>query len=146
MFGFFVAALSAVGLVYLARRRRHHSPLGWALRGLNASPAQEKIFREAQNEAKAAFRELREDARTSRAELAEVLREESFDESRVEAWLRARSESFDRIKPRLLAAIKDVHQSLDGEQRSKISRFVERGGMGYGGHRHHHHHHHASGC
>jgi Spy/CpxP family protein refolding chaperone len=140
MFGFFIAGLSAVGLIVLAKRHRHRSALGWALRRLDASPAQEKIIRDASHEARGAFREFRGDTRESRRELADVLRSEVWDESRIEAWLNGRKEAFDGIKPRILAAVKQVHESLDTEQREKLSRFVERGGSRHHCHSHGHSH------
>jgi len=127
MFGFMIAGFSALGLVFLAKRHRRHSPLSWALRRLDATPAQEKVIREATGEFRGAFRELKEEGRASKAELADVLRSERFDRERIGSWIAARRASLDALSPRLLSAAEEIHNTLDSEQRVKLSKWLERG-------------------
>lgn len=134
MFGFFVAGASLLGLVYLSRHRRHHgqhgfTPLRGAFRRLDASPAQEKAIREAVQDTREALREFRQETQDSKAEVASALREESFDEARINQWVAGRKAAFDELTPRVLASLRSIHETLDAEQRSKVAQLIERGGF-----------------
>ncbi len=138
MFGFFIAGASLLGLIFLSRHRHRYpgAPLRGVLRRLDASPAQERAIREATHEAREALREFRRESQGTKGELAETLQAESFDEARISQWLDGRKAAFDALTPRLLASLRRIHETLDAEQRVKISQFILRGGFS---HRHHHH-------
>jgi Spy/CpxP family protein refolding chaperone len=136
MFGFFIAALSAGGLILIAKRRHYRGPTGWALRRLDASPAQEKVIREATGEMRDAFRDFRKVGRESKQELADALRQDAFERPRIEAWINARKAELDQLSERLVRSAEEVHTTLDSEQREKLSRWIERSVLH---HRHHRH-------
>lgn len=135
MFGFFVAGASALGLILMAKRGHHGSPAGWALRRLDASPAQEKVIRQASGEIRSAFRDFRKVGRDSKGELAEALRQDEFARGRIEAWIAGRKAELDQLSERVIGAVEEVHTTLDSEQRQKLSNWIERGGFR---HRHRH--------
>ena len=149
MFGFVVAGVSAAGLLFLSRGHRYghrygHRGMRFLFSRLDASPAQEKVIRNAMDEARGSAKRLRDQLKASRGELADLVRGE-WNEDQVQAWVAGRAAQFNEAAPELVQAFAKVHEVLDDRQRSTLAHFLEKGRpfpMGLRGHHHHHHHHH----
>lgn len=128
MFGFFIAGVSLLGLIFLNRRRRGFKYSGyWFFRQLDTSPAQEQVIRTALYDFKSLASELKEKNREGRHELAQVFSSRDWDESALDRWLSNRKLDLEGSKPRLFGIIKQVHEVLDPEQRAKVARWIEKG-------------------
>lgn len=142
MFGFIVAGASLLGLIVLARSRRHFPGRGYfrsvALRRLDTSPGQEKVIRTALSDAEALLGGLREDHREARQELAEIISQDSFDEARLGAWFERREGSWREVKPKLIELGRQVHDVLDAEQKKRLGSWLRSGALRLG--RHHRSH------
>jgi Spy/CpxP family protein refolding chaperone len=141
MFGFVIAAGSLAGLIYLSRHGRHgRGPRGygmrWLFRRLDASPGQERVIRNALDEAYSIGTNLREQSRQAKPELAEILASGQFSEERVQSWLEARIGDFRTQLPKFTAEMAKVHEVLDDRQRRMLGDFLTRTPF-YGHHRGH---------
>ena len=149
MFGFFIAAVSAAGLVLLARRRRHGFGGPFGRRGLyrffqrlDTSPGQEKVIREAFADLREASRGAWTETRSARPELADLLRREKLDDDAIGSWFSARRSSLQDFETRFRDALRKVHDVLDERQRDLLADFIVSGPRFGWRHHHHHHQHH----
>ncbi|HET9598419.1 MAG TPA: periplasmic heavy metal sensor [Anaeromyxobacteraceae bacterium] len=139
--GFFAAV--AVGAALFAsrvrrwrrwRRRGGVAPAGarWMLRGLFArlgtSPSQERVLVEDADALRAAMEGFRDDWRSARGELADLLGAADLDAARVDAVLAARQERLADVRRRAAEAVARFHAVLDAGQRQALSRLVREGG------------------
>lgn len=108
--------------------RFRRGPLGFFLRRLDATPAQEKEIRDAVHVARGEVRAARDEAATARVDLAKSLAGEVFDD---EAFGRASDQvtrATDRARRALREALGRLHATLDAEQRRRVVELLERGG------------------
>lgn len=146
MFGFFVAALSAAGLIALgaSRRRFGHGFRGPGLyrffQRLDASPAQEKVMRDAFEDLRNTSKDFMTEAREARGSLANIFRGSQLDEHALRSWFESREGELRGHRARVESTLKNVHEALDDRQRQTLSDWLERGPRF--GFRHHHYHHH----
>ncbi len=149
MFGFIVAGASLLGLIVLARSRRHFPGRGYfrsvALRRLDTSPGQEKVIRMAVSEAEDLLGGFRDDHRKAREELAQIVSQETLDEGRLGAWFESREASWREVKPKLVELGRQVHDVLDAEQKKRLGSWLRSGALRLG-HRHSHYAHGPRDC
>jgi len=119
-----------------ARPRRNRTGLYVALKRLHARPEQERVIREAVWDMRVAGGKFVRDTRDARTDLAELLRDEDFDDEGMHAWFSEREEQLEKLKPRLAHGMKQIHRTLDSAQREKLSRLLEAGPPNLFGHRH----------
>lgn len=127
MFGFFVAAISAAGLVFLARGGRGYYGMRHLFRRLDTSPGQEKVIRNALDEMRGVSTEMRERMRSARPELAELMRRGNLTPLELQSWIKARCDEINQVSPGAVEALSKIHEVLDDRQRSTLANWVERG-------------------
>jgi hypothetical protein len=138
MFGFVIGIVCLVLLVGVVRRRHwhHHHPRGFGpraflwrlLRRIDATPAQEKVFRDEADLLRETVRGLRGEMKASGKDLAAVLREETLDRQKLESIYRKQDELLASLRERLSTSLARVHSTLDARQRNEIADLLERGG------------------
>ncbi len=146
MFGFAIGIVCLFLLVGVLRRRHgyagwhghrhggHHR--GWGpraflwrlLRRIDATPAQEKVFRDEAAALRETVHGLRGELRASGRELAVVLREESLDRQKLESIYRKQDELLATLRQRLSDSLGRIHSTLDARQRDELATLLERGG------------------
>lgn len=146
MFGFVIGTICLFLLVGVLRRRHgyggwhghwhggHHRGYGpraflWRLlRRIDATPAQEKVFRDEAEGLRETARGLKGELRASGRDLAAALRDESLDRQKLEAVYRKQDELLTALRQRLTESISRIHSTLDARQRSELADLLERGG------------------
>jgi len=142
MFGFVIGTVCLVLLIGTLRRRHwHHHGHGhhrggfgprallWRLlRRIDATPAQEKVFRDEAAVLRETVRGLRGEMKASGKDLAQALREETFDRQKLESIYRKQDELLASLREQLSNSLGRVHSTLDARQRSEIADLLERGG------------------
>jgi len=140
MFGFVIGTVCLVLLVGTLRRRhwRHHGHPGggfgprallWRLlRRIDATPAQEEVFRDEAALLRETVRGLRGEMKASGKELALALREETFDRQKLESIYRKQDELLASLREQLSTSLGRLHSTLDARQRNEIADLLERGG------------------
>ena len=141
MFGFVIGTICLVLLVGVLRRRgypgsyghrwRGHGPRAFLwrlLRRIDATPAQEKVFRDEAEGFWEAAGGLREGLKASRRDLALAMRDEELDKQKLAAMFRKQDEILGGLRERLSASLGRVHATLDARQRSQLADLLERGG------------------
>jgi hypothetical protein len=142
MFGFVIGTICLVLLIGALRRR--HGYGGWhsghrrgfgpraflwrLLRRIDATPAQEKVFRDEVASVLDTAHALRGDLRASGHELALALREENLDRQKLEAVYRKQDQLLSALRQRLSESLGRVHSTLDARQRAELADLLERGG------------------
>jgi hypothetical protein len=141
MFGFVIGTICLVLLIGVLRRRwypgsyghrwRGHGPRAFLwrlLRRIDATPAQEKVFRDEADGFWEAAGGLREGLKASRRDLALAMRDEELDKQKLAAMFRKQDEMLGGLRERLSASLERVHATLDSRQRSQLADLLERGG------------------
>jgi len=144
MFGFVIGIICLVLLVGVVRRR--HWRRGWPgagghrrgfgpravlrriLRRIDATPAQEKVFRDEAATLWEVARGLRGGLEASGRDLASALREETLDRQKLESVYRRQDEILAALRARLSDSLGRVHSTLDERQRNDLANLLERGG------------------
>ena len=131
MFGFIIGTACLVGFIGVWRAGGHHrfhrSMHRWLLHKLDASPGQERILRNAFDSIRTAAIDFVEGGKSSRRELAELLRESNFDNQRVNDWFVAREHEFQKVRESAVRALAEAHEVLDDRQRESLAKLIERG-------------------
>jgi hypothetical protein len=140
MFGFVIGTVCLVLLIGVLRRRwypgsyghrwRGHGPRAFLwrlLRRIDATPAQEKIFRDEAEGFWEAAGGLREGLKASRRDLALAMRDDELDKQKLAAMFRKQDEILGGLRERLSASLGRVHSTLDARQRSQLADLLERG-------------------
>jgi hypothetical protein len=146
MLGFIFGTICLVALIGVLRRGRHRwyghgygyggwHGRGWGpraffwrlLRRIDATPAQEKVFRDEVVSFIDAARGMRDTWRASRSELAGALRDESLDRGKLEALYRKQDELIAALRQRVSESLGRVHETLDAQQRRTVADLVESG-------------------
>ena len=164
MFGFVIGALCLVGLIKVAgghshgygRRWHHHGPhdgaarrrwaLRFAFRHLATTAAQEKVILEAADALDAQREKLFDEARASRANLADALRAETFDDAAFHKAFERQQATLAQLQDALLENAKKVFDVLQPDQRRTVASALEGGFRSHRGHRGCHGFHHAHAC
>jgi len=146
MFGFVIGTICLFLLIGVLRRR--HGYGGWhrrwrgghrrgfgpraflwrLLHRIDATPAQEKVFRDEADGLWETARGLRGELHASGRDLAVVLREESLDRQKLESIYRKQDELLAAMRQRITDSLGRVHSTLDARQRSELADLLERGG------------------
>jgi hypothetical protein len=98
------------------------------LRRIDATPAQERVFRDEVASLRDGASGLKEELRASGRDLAAALREEKLDAQRLAAIYRTQDEILARVRERLSASLGRIHATLDARQRDELASLLERGG------------------
>jgi len=130
--GFFVAAFSAAGLVFLSRAGRGYFGMRHVFRRLDTSPGQEKVIRNALDEMRGVSSELKQQMRSARPELAELVRRGNVTPHELDAWIKARVAEVNQASPTAVEALSKIHEVLDDRQRSTLANWIERGRGAHG--------------
>lgn len=142
MIGFIIAIECALALVFIGlyRRYRGHGRHGlyFLFRRLKTTPGQEKVLREALAKLRDAGRGAVRETNEARPELAEMFRQEAFDEPGAKTWFASRQKTIEELKPSIIESLREVHSVLDPEQRAILSDALASRWMKFG--RSHHHH------
>ena len=146
MFGIVIGTICLVLLVGVLRRRHWHGgcrgpghgghrygmgarAILWRLlRRIDATPAQEKVFRDEVAGLRDGARGLREELRASGRDLALALRDETLDPQKLASVYRKQDEILAGLRERLSASLGRVHATLDARQRNELADLLERGG------------------
>lgn len=146
MFGFVIGTICLFLLIGVLRRR--HAYGGWqgrchggprrgfgpraflwrVLRRIDATPAQERVFRDEADGLLETARGLRGDLQASGRDLAVALRDESLDRQKLESIYRKQDELLATLRLRLTDSLARVHSTLDARQRSELADLLERDG------------------
>ena len=122
----------------------HHEPGGksWGRRGmlrmlferLDTTPGQEKEIAAAVDEFVGKARDLRGESRTTRDDVAKLLRTESLDENVMGELFGRHDEKLRDMQKHFADALGRIHQALDPEQRDRLAELIETGrANGFGG-------------
>lgn len=106
--------------------RRTGWPLRWILARLDATPAQEKLAREAYAEVRAALEVAEREFDASRSKLAEAIRAGHIDESLSRDLVAQHEEHLRVLSTSALGALSRVVEVLDEDQRRALAELVER--------------------
>lgn len=144
MFGFVIGTICLVLLIGVLRRRHryggwhgyggHRSGFGpraflWRLlRRIDATPAQERVFRDEAAGLREAANGLRGELKASGRDLAVALRDETLDRQKLESVYRRQDEILAALRARLSESLGRVHSTLDERQRNELADLLERGG------------------
>jgi hypothetical protein len=111
--------------------RRGHGPraaLRRILRRIDATPAQEKVFRDEAATLWETARGLRGGLEASGRDLAIALREETLDRQKLESVYRKQDEILAALRARVSDSLGRVHSTLDERQRNDLADLLERRG------------------
>jgi hypothetical protein len=149
MLGFVIGTICLVLLIGVLRRRhgyggwhghphggRHRGPgprafLWRLLRRIDATPAQEKVFRDEAGQLWETASGLRGELRASRRELAVALRDETLDRQKLESIYRKQDELIATLRQRVSESLGRIHSTLDARQRNELADLLERGGRAH---------------
>lgn len=154
MLGFLIGFASLVGLITVIKRGRRGCGSGWqggchgrghrhgwhgghehggGSRGwlrwlssrLDATPGQEKEIAAAVEEFLAKARELKREGKSSRDDVARVLRSESLDESALGELFSRHDDALREVQKAFAGALGRIHVALEPEQRAKLAELIE---------------------
>jgi hypothetical protein len=135
MFGFVIGTVCLILLVGVLRRRHRYGRgfgprafLRRLLRRIDATPAQERVFRDEASALREAARGLRGELAASGRDLAAAVRDEALDRQKIEAAYRKQDEILTALRARFSDSLGRVHATLDARQRREVADLLERGG------------------
>jgi Spy/CpxP family protein refolding chaperone len=96
-------------------------------RRLDTTPGQEKVIVQAIDEMRAAAREARGEARTSRTDVAKALRSESFDAVLFGEMFARHDTTLEGVRKAAVGAFAKIHDALDEKQRARLAEMLESG-------------------
>lgn len=148
MCGFFIGTASLLALLWTVRRWKHgcggwhhgHRHGGWHRRGmlrwlfvhLETTPGQEKVILDEVERLQELAWRARDRLRTSRGDLADLLRKDTLGGGEVNELFDRHTTMFNDLRQAAQDALGRVHAALLPEQRHKLADLLER----FGGHRH----------
>jgi Spy/CpxP family protein refolding chaperone len=142
MLGFIFGTLCLIGLVKVLRGPRWHGRMGWGRRGrflrrvfsrLETSPSQENAIVDALAEVRSGGRQLMPEIAATRAEIARLLRQDSFDRSVLDAVFARHDRALSELRALTSSALERVHGVLDVRQRGELAALLERTPTFWGG-------------
>lgn len=107
--------------------------LRWLFHALDTTPGQEKVIRQALEEAWVEAREARAQAREQRGNLAAAIRGEGADAASFTQAREGAKVAYDRAEAAVIGAFRRIHEVLDPMQRERLARIVDGGGSPFGG-------------
>lgn len=132
MLGIVFGVVCLVALVRVVRGDRfgRHAGRGWLLRRvfrrLDTGPGQERLVLTELDALKSSARELRGELRASRADLAAMVRDDSFDRGKVDALFRKQDELLGRMREAVAESAMRIHAALDPTQKQRLADMIER--------------------
>jgi hypothetical protein len=103
---------------------------------LGTTPGQEKAIREEAELLRERGRLAREEVHAAKADLAEVVRADTFDRARYDAALTRVDAAWANLKAALGDSLGRIHETLDARQRERLADFLSssrrRGGPSFG--------------
>ena len=106
------------------------------LRGLferiDASPAQEKVIRDAVDELRRSASDLRDEARATRDDVAKAVKSPSLDETILGELFARHDTHLEKMRKDAVGALAKVHAVLDDRQREIFAQLIARGPFGGG--------------
>lgn len=109
----------------------------WFLRGLferlDTSPGQEKVILAAIEEVRQAGEAARGELRRTRSDVAQAVRSESFDETRLGEAFGRHDTELESMRKAVTGAMAKVHAALDDKQREVLAEMIESGRPFFGG-------------
>lgn len=148
MLGIIFGTLCLLALAKVVRGRRywrhgrhgHGYSYGFFLRRifqrLNTGPGQEKVVLGEIDALRETARELRAELKTTRADIAAILREPTFDKGKLEALYRKQDELLAKLRTAAASSFEKVHAALDDRQKADLADMLERGWLRGGGYGH----------
>lgn len=97
---------------------------------LNTSPGQEKVIRDAIDELRRSARDLRDEGRHTRSDVAKAVKSASFDETVMGELFARHDTHLEKMRKDAVGAIGKVHAVLDDRQRDILAELIERGPFG----------------
>jgi Spy/CpxP family protein refolding chaperone len=94
---------------------------------LGTSAAQEKVIRDAIDEARRSASELRDEGRHTRSDVARAVRSASFDETVMGELFARHDTHLEKLRKDTVGVIGKVHAVLDDRQRDILAQIIERG-------------------
>ena len=94
---------------------------------LDATPAQEKVIREAADELRGGAEGLRGEVRASRGDVAAAVRSPSLDETRIGEVFARHDAALEKMRRAAVGAVARVHAVLDDRQRERLAELLEHG-------------------
>jgi hypothetical protein len=134
MLGIVVGVICLLALVRVARGRRHwdrrgrrHFLLRGIFRRLNTGPGQEKVVLGEVASMRETLRGLRAELKTTRADIAAIVRDPHFDRAKLEALFRQQDALLAKLRDAASGSLERVHEALDDRQKSELADMLERG-------------------
>jgi Heavy-metal resistance len=94
---------------------------------LGTSPAQEKVIREAVDEARRSAGSLRDEGRQTRGDVAKAVRSPSLDETVLGELFARHDAHLETMRKDMVGVLGKVHAVLDDRQREILAEIIERG-------------------
>ncbi|MCH9681792.1 MAG: Spy/CpxP family protein refolding chaperone [Deltaproteobacteria bacterium] len=101
--------------------------LALALRRLQATPDQERVIREQLEQLRESMQSHREEWSTSRRDVAQAIRNESFDETTMGELFGRHDERLTEVRKAVMEALGHIHAVLDETQRERLAQMLDRG-------------------
>lgn len=134
MLGILFGTLCLIALFKVLRGRRYYGRgyhRGWFLRRifqrLGTGPGQEKVVLQEIDALKETARELRNELKSTRADIAALLREPLFDKAKLDALYRKQDELLAKLRAAASSSLEKVHAALDDRQKNDLADMIERG-------------------
>jgi len=145
MIGFLIGTACLLGLTATFARGRHHGRhcaggrgrgfgygrgrfvLNRVLGRLDTTPGQEKVIREAVDTLVDEMHSARSEFRSTRTDVAQVVRSESFDRAAVDSIFGRHDQVIQRVRENAVSAFSKVHETLDERQRKILAELIEAG-------------------
>lgn len=99
---------------------------------LGTSAAQEKVIRDAVEDARKAAAGLRDEGRHTRSDVARAVRSASFDETVMGELFARHDTHLETMRKEMVGVLGKVHAVLDDRQRDILAQIIERGPFGGG--------------
>lgn len=141
MFGFIVGTACLIGLIRVLRAPHWSGRMGWGRRGrilgrifsrLETSPSQENVIVDAISDVRAGGRKAMPELAATRAQVAEILRAETFDPALLEPVFARHDQALAEMRALTSNAFGKVHGVLDARQRNELAALIERRGFVWG--------------
>jgi Spy/CpxP family protein refolding chaperone len=97
------------------------------LEQLDATPAQEKVIAASFNELREELGKSKEELRKSRADIAQVMRGQNFDEVLFGELFARHDAALESMRRTTMGALGKVHVVLDEKQRARLADLIEHG-------------------
>jgi hypothetical protein len=94
---------------------------------LEATPAQEKVIRDAMDEFRETAQKLRGEGKRTRADLAAAFRKNSFDEVMLGELYARHDRSLEDLRKAFVGMGARIHEALDEGQRDRLADLIEAG-------------------